>query len=189
MNGSEAIETIAGCLSDELIVACNGMISRKLYHLADRPENFYMLGSMGLTPAIGLGIALARPDKKIIVLSGDGNVLMSLGTLATIGKTSPRNLICIVLDNECHESTGGQETASPTTKLYAIASSCHFDNSHYVSSPEVLRKVLRRLLNTNATSFIHVKIDKERIDSKRVPRVSLEPVEIRNRFMANLGRS
>lgn len=177
---------IVKCLNDEFIIACNGMISRKLFFTKDKPKNFYMLGSMGLASAIGLGAALARPDKKIIVLLGDGNMLMSLGTLATIGKVSPNNLIHIVLDNECHESTGGQETASAVTKLDIIASSSGFSSSQRVESVEELKKIMKKLLNTNGPSFIHAKIERESVD---VPRVSIEPPEIKNRFMKELTKN
>jgi len=183
---SEAIKTIVKCLNDEFVIACNGMISRKLFSIKNGPQNFYMLGSMGLASAIGLGAALARPDKKIIVLVGDGNILMSLGTLATIGKMSPKNFIHIVLDNECHESTGGQKTASSVTKLDIIASSSGFSNSQRVESVEELKKVMKKLLNTNGPSFIHAKIERERVD---VPRVSIEPPEIKNRFMKELTKN
>jgi len=180
MKRSEAIKTIVKCLNNEFVIACNGIISRELFSIKDRPRNFYMLGSMGLASAIGLGVALAKPKKKIIVLAGDGNMLMSLGTLATIGKVSPKNLIHIVLDNECHESTGGQDTASSVTKLDIIASSSDFSNSQCVESVEGLKKVLKRLLDTEGPSFVHAKINKERVD---VPRVSIKPAEIKNRFM------
>lgn len=183
MKGFEAIKAIVKCLDDEFVIACNGMISRELFSIKDRPRNFYMLGSMGLASAIGLGVALAKPNKKIIVLVGDGNMLMSLGTLATIGKVSPKNLVHIVLDNECHESTGGQDTASSATKLDIIAGSSGFSNSQYVESVEGLKKVLKKLLNTNGPSFVHAKINRERVD---VPRVSMKPVEIKNRFVKEL---
>jgi sulfopyruvate decarboxylase beta subunit len=183
---SDAVKAIVECLNEEFVIACNGMISRELFSIRDRPSNFYMLGSMGLASAIGLGVAIARPDKKIIVLVGDGNMLMSLGTLATIGKVSPKNLIHIVLDNECHESTGGQDTASSVTKLDVIARSSGFNNSQYVESMEGLKKVLKRLLNTNGPSFVHAKINKERVDA---PRVSIKPVEIKDRFMKELAEN
>jgi len=179
----EAIKAIVDSLDDEFIVACNGLISRELFSIKDRARNFYMLGSMGLASAIGLGVALAKPDKKIIVLDGDGNILMSLGTLATIGKFSPKNLIQLVLDNECYESTGGQDTASLVTKLDVIASSCGFKNSEFVDSLNDLKKVLRAFLNLNGPSFIHVKVDRGKVS---VPRVSISPVDIKNRFMREL---
>ena len=183
MRRFDAIKAIVECVRDEYVIACDGMISRELFAIDDRSRNFYMLGSMGLASAIGLGFALSKPDKKVIVLAGDGNMLMSLGTLATIGLTSPRNLIHIVLDNECHESTGGQETASSVTKLDVIASSSGFIDSEYVDSLDRLKDVLNRLLNTEGPSFIHAKVDRKMVD---VPRVSISPPEIKNRFMKNM---
>jgi sulfopyruvate decarboxylase beta subunit len=186
MKRSEAIKAIVECLNDEIIIACNGMISRELFSIKDSPRNFYMLGSMGLASAIGLGVALAKPNKKIITIVGDGNMLMALGTLATIGKVLPKNLIHLVLDNECHESTGGQDTASSVTKLDIIATSSGFSSSQYVESVEGLKKVLNRLLNVKGPSFVHAKISREKAD---VPRVSVKPVDIKNRFMKVLGES
>jgi len=183
LNRSEALKAIMECLSDEFIVSCNGMISRELFSIKDRPRNFYMLGSMGLASAIGLGISLAQPKVKVIALVGDGNLLMSLGTLATIGKVSPKNLIHIVLDNNCHESTGGQETASSVTKLDKIAHYSGFRNAQYVDSVSELKIVLKRLLNMEGPSFIHVKISRDRV---QVPRISIEMVEIKKRFMKEL---
>ena len=184
MKGSEAIETILDCLRDEVIIACNGLISRKLFFLKDRPANFYMLGSMGLASAIGLGVALIKPDRKIVALVGDGNMLMSLGTLATIGQVSPRNLIQVVLDNECHESTGGQDTTSSAIRFALIASSCSFKNAHHVDSQKSLKSVMRGVLCLDGPSFIHVRIDTEEIE---LPRISIEPVRIKERFMRELA--
>ena len=80
-----AIGAILNLLTDELLIVCNGFPSREAYTLRDRPENFYMIGSMGVAPSIALGVALARPDRTVVVFDGDGNVLMGMGTLATIG--------------------------------------------------------------------------------------------------------
>jgi len=179
----DAVKAIVDCLDDEFIVACNGLISRELFSVKDRTRNFYMLGSMGLSSAIGLGAALARPDKKIVVLDGDGNMLMALGILATVGVFLPKNFVEIVLDNECYESTGGQDSASPVTKFDAISSSCGFRNSGFVDSLDDLKKMLTVFLNSDGPSFIHVKVDRGRVS---VPRVSISPVEIKNRFMREL---
>jgi thiamine pyrophosphate-dependent acetolactate synthase large subunit-like protein len=185
MRRYDAIKAIIDCIDDGLIISCDGMISRELFSVKDRVQNFYMLGSMGLASAIGLGVALARSDEKIIVLTGDGNMLMSLGTLATIGMASPKNIIHIVLDNECHESTGGQETASKVAKLCDIARFSGFINSECVSSLNALKNALRTLLGIGGPSFIHVKVSKERVDA---PRVSIDPVEIKDRFMKESAR-
>jgi len=185
MRRYDAIKAIVKCLKDECIVACNGMISRELFAVGDRPGNFYMLGSMGLASAIGLGIALAKPVKKVIVLVGDGNLLMSLGTLCTIGKTAPKNFIQIVLDNECHESTGGQETASSTTHFRVIASSSGFVRSEDVDSIHQLRDVVKGCLISDGPAFVHAKISMEKVN---VPRLSLEPLEIKERLAKELTK-
>jgi sulfopyruvate decarboxylase beta subunit len=185
MRRYDAIKAIVECLKDECIVACNGMISRELCAVEDRPANFYMLGSMGLSSAIGLGVALAKPNKKVLVLAGDGNLLMSLGTLTTIGKASPKNFIQIVLDNKCHESTGGQETASTNTDFSLIAISTGFVQSKSVSSIDQLRDVLISYLKMDGPSFVHVKISRERVN---VPRLEAEPLEIKKRFTEELAK-
>jgi len=115
-------------LTDELVVVCNGFLSREVFALRDRPENFYMIGSMGQAPAIGLGLALAQPRRKVVVLDGDGNVLMALGTLATVGALAPKNFVHIVFDNEVYGSTGNQPTLSRTVRLEQMAKAAGYRN-------------------------------------------------------------
>lgn len=183
MKRFDAVEVVVGCLGNEFVVACNGMINRELFEVGDRNRNFYMLGSMGLASAIGLGVALAKSDGKVVVLSGDGNVLMSLGSLTTIGKVSPRNLVHVVLDNECHESTGEQETASCVARLDEIADASGFKHVERVNTVERLRSVFARFLRLDGPSFILVKVEKGRAD---VPRVSIDPLEMKDRFVREL---
>ena len=92
MKRIEAIALVAEFAQEQnaLLISNIGYPSRELYSVCDRPENFYMLGSMGMASSIGLGLALARPERRVIVLDGDGSVLMNLGTLATIACTAPR---------------------------------------------------------------------------------------------------
>ena len=100
-----------------------GFPSRELFAAKDRKENFYMLGSMGLASSIGLGLALARHDRKVMVLDGDGSVLMNLGTLATIAHNAPENYLLVIFDNCCYGSTGSQPTCTHQgTDLAAMAS-------------------------------------------------------------------
>ena len=103
-----------------------GYISRELYGLADRPANFYMQGSMGHALALGLGAALARPQRRVVVLDGDGAVLMHLGTCATVGGIAPPNLVHVVLDNGTYESTGGQRTTSSTVDWSALGAAAGY---------------------------------------------------------------
>jgi len=95
---------------EERIIAANGFISRDLFSISDTRPTFYMIGSMGLASSIGLGIALKDPEKRVFVFDGDGNILMNLGSLTTIGSLKPKNLIHVVFDNSVHESTGSQPT-------------------------------------------------------------------------------
>ena len=106
----DAVETVCNYVKDDIIVSANGFISRDLYSILEKNTNFYMIGSMGLASSIGLGIALKKPKKRIFVFDGDGNILMNLGSLTTIGSLKPKNLIHVVFDNSVHESTGSQPT-------------------------------------------------------------------------------
>ncbi|MEE8201836.1 MAG: thiamine pyrophosphate-dependent enzyme [Candidatus Acidoferrales bacterium] len=112
MRRLEAIRQLAAEWTDELVVATTGMISRELYVVRDRPQNFYMCGSMGCALPIGLGLALAHPERKVVVLDGDGAALMSLGSLALARHLRLPNLVHIILDNATYASTGDQPTCS-----------------------------------------------------------------------------
>jgi thiamine pyrophosphate-dependent acetolactate synthase large subunit-like protein len=121
MKRIEAICKIMEAVKDEVVIASTGMIARELYQVKDRPRNFYMMGSLGCALAIGLGIAYVRPSLQVIVISGDGAALMSLGTLVLHKKLAPPNLKHYILDNECHATTGGQKTASSCVAFDSIA--------------------------------------------------------------------
>ena len=117
----EAMQIILDEIKNEPIVSANGYISRDLFELREKNTNFYMIGSMGLASSIGLGVAMKNPKKRIFVFDGDGNILMNLGSLVTIGSIKPRNLIHIIFDNSSHESTGGQPTNSKLVEIKKIA--------------------------------------------------------------------
>lgn len=180
MKRCEAIETIADALKgDELVITANGMISREMCAIKDGPNNFYMIGSMGLASSIGLGLALSLPKKRIVVIDGDGNILMNMGSLATIGDLAPKNLIHIVLDNESHDSTGGQPTASRKVKLNNVAKASGFKLTKKVYDVEALQKVMKELLSLRGPSFVLVKIMR---GGKETPRVPYEAETIKTRF-------
>ncbi|MEN6329345.1 MAG: thiamine pyrophosphate-dependent enzyme, partial [Methanobacteriaceae archaeon] len=120
MERIEALEQITSQLDEELVICNIGFPSRELYHVNDSPHHFYMLGSMGMASSIGLGLAMAQ-ERKVIIFDGDGSLLMNLGSLVTIYNQSPRNLVLVVLDNECYGSTGNQCTYSSTTDLKKVA--------------------------------------------------------------------
>ena len=106
----QAIKKIMSQITDECVITSCGYISREVYAINDRPRNFYMLGSMGMALAFGLGLAYQRPDLKVIVIQGDGTVLMSLGTCVLQNFLSLLNLKHYIINNNCYASTGGQPT-------------------------------------------------------------------------------
>jgi len=120
LNRITAIKKIMSKIKDEIVITSTGMISREVYQVKDRPKNFYMIGSMGNALAIGLGIAM-NSKLKVIVISGDGAVLMSLGTLVLHKKLDLKNLKHYILDNSCHSSTGGQSTCSDVVNFEKLA--------------------------------------------------------------------
>lgn len=176
---ARTIEAVLGLLTDQPVIICNGFPSREAFKLRDRPTHFYMIGSMGVAPAIGLGVALAKPDKKVIVLDGDGNVLMGMGTLATVGALKPKNLIHVVLDNEVYGSTGNQPTFSRVVRLDQVAKAAGYVNVERVREREDLVYELKDMLGKDGPSFLLVKVTEQAEDVDRVP---LEPVEITQRF-------
>ncbi len=127
------------------VIATTGKLSRELYELDDREHTrhnrFYMVGSMGCASGFGLGVARARKG-KVLVLDGDGAVLMKLGTLATIGATGLTNLHHVVIDNAAHDSTGGQRTVSPSVDIAAVALACGYRRANTVSTARDLERRL-----------------------------------------------
>ena len=174
-----AIGAVLEMLTDELVVICNGFASREAYALCDRPENFYMIGSMGVASAIGLGVALARPQRKVLVFDGDGNVLMGMGTLATVAALGPKNFIHIVFDNEVYGSTGNQPTISQAVRLDHAAKAAGYRNVERVRELEDLIYETRLMLKQDGPSFLLVKVSELADD---VGRVGIEPAAITERF-------
>lgn len=123
MERRECIELIHPELKDKVVVTIMGACAQELYDLGHRENYFYLQHAMGLASSIGLGIALHRPEEKVVVLDGDGSVLMNLGTFATMARYAPPNLVHIVFDNGSLLSTGGFEshTTSGVTDLAGVA--------------------------------------------------------------------
>jgi thiamine pyrophosphate-dependent acetolactate synthase large subunit-like protein len=181
MTRLEATRLVVEHSGDAAIVASLGHPAYDLFAAGDRPRNFYTWGSMGLASSIGLGIALARPDVRVIVLDGDGSLLMNLGSLATIGLLQPRNLTVIVMDNELYATTGGQPTPTASgADLAAAARAMRIDDTATVRSSAELRACL---VAPAQPSFIVAKVD----ESAPTVKPPLDYVEIKARFMAALG--
>ena len=178
----EAITIIAKNIGKSPIVSANGFASRDLFEVNDKESNFYMIGSMGLASSIGLGIALKNPKKRVYVFDGDGNILMNLGSLVTIGSLKPKNLIHVVFDNNSHESTGSQPTNTSNISLERLAKDAHY-KVFTIKTKYRLLTILKKIKNMPGPIFLLVKISTSKERSKRVLH---EPKTIRNRVMKAL---
>ena len=165
----------------EAVVATTGMTGRELFTLADRPNHLYVVGGMGTASAIGFGIAHALPEQPVVVLDGDGAALMKLGSLATIGYYQPRNLLHVILDNECHDSTGGQQTSSPIARFAEMAAAANYRRAFTADRPEDVRQCVQYLRTATGPSLLHVKIQPG--SPKKVGRPGVKPHEVKERFM------
>ncbi len=181
-----ALERVLAASNDgrTVVIATTGFTGRELYALADRPQHFYMVGSMGCASSLGLGLALARPDLRVLVIDGDGAMLMRMGNLATLGAYRPPNLMHVVLDNEAHDSTGAQATVSASTDFAALAAACGY--GRVVRSDDLMELDNFFAQHDNITTgFIHMKIATGARED--LPRPAITPPEVRARFMRHIG--
>jgi phosphonopyruvate decarboxylase len=177
----EAIGVVMKMLGDELVVAANGYPSREACAVADRPQNFYMIGSMGLAAAIGLGLALAQRRRRVVVFDGDGNLLMSLGVLGNVAALGPGHFIHCVFDNEAYGSTGNQRSPAATVRLDRIAAAAGYRSVTAVTTAEDVGIALRTMLTSDGPHFLLVKVTREEAP---VPRIAHAPETLRTRFRA-----
>jgi thiamine pyrophosphate-dependent acetolactate synthase large subunit-like protein len=183
----EAVRRVVDRAGDALIIHANGMISRESFVHRDRDENFYMIGSMELACSIGLGVAMSRPDRQVIVLDGDGNVLMNLGSLAMVGEVQPKNLIQVVLDNESYGSTGGQRSISNHVALEKFAAAAGYARVERVTTEQELVAALDAILVAEGPSFLLVKVEPGSLEG--IGRVTHPPEVITERFARAMGSS
>lgn len=185
MTRAEATALLASTLSNEPVVVSLGHPAYDLYAAGDRDLNFYTWGSMGLTTSIALGLALARPETRVVALDGDGSLLMNLGSLATIGACAPPNLLVVVMDNGEYATTGGQSTfTAGTADLEAAARALGFTATWCADSPEALARALLQARGTSGPCFVVAKV-RESVPTAKPP---LDCVYIKQRFMAALGQ-
>jgi sulfopyruvate decarboxylase subunit beta len=182
MNRSDAIKLIIKEIGNEVIISANGFISRDVFNAKDKNTNFYMIGSMGLASSIGLGIALKKPKKKIYVFDGDGNILMNLGSLTSIGTLKPKNLVHIIFDNNIHESTGGQPSNSKDIRLEQIAKIVNY-KIFKSQNPNQLLKIISKSKKLTGPILILIHIEKSTSVNGRV---LLSPKKIKERFMKSI---
>ncbi|MGL3110753.1 thiamine pyrophosphate-dependent enzyme [Bradyrhizobium sp. BR 1432] len=175
---------IAKLGNEEAVIGGIGNTNFDLWAAGHRPQNFYMLGSMGLAFPIGLGVALAQPDRRVFALEGDGSLLMQLGALSTIAALKPKNLTMIVMDNGIYQITGAQPTpAADVADIVAIAVGSGLANSAWAADEEDFERLIEDAMAANEPSLIAVRID----DKPGVGTTRRDPVQIRERFMHGLG--
>jgi thiamine pyrophosphate-dependent acetolactate synthase large subunit-like protein len=185
MNRFDLTKRLVGQLRhDEAVIAGIGNANFDLWASGQRPQNFYMLGSMGLAIPIALGVAIAQPQRHIIALEGDGSLLMQLGCLATVAERAPKNLTIVVWDNGIYQITGSQPTpGAAAADLVAIARGTGIASSAWASDESDFDRLVGAALKGGAPSLIAA-----RIDSKpAIGATDRDPVQIRERFMRGLG--
>jgi sulfopyruvate decarboxylase subunit beta len=183
LNRNDAIKLIVSEIGNDVIISANGFVSRNVFEINHKPTNFYMLGSMGLASSIGLGIALKKPQNKIYVFDGDGNILMNLGSLTTIGTMKPKNLFHFIFDNNSHESTGGQPTCTKDIKLNKIAIGANY-NVFTINSKIQLKDFCKKIKTLQGPIMAIIKIEKNNPISMRI---KLTPNQIKNKFMSSIN--
>jgi thiamine pyrophosphate-dependent acetolactate synthase large subunit-like protein len=175
---------VAKLKNDEAVVGGIGNTNFDLWAAGHRPQNFYMLGSMGLAFPIALGVALAQPARRVFALEGDGSLLMQLGCLSTIAALKPKNLVMVVMDNGLYQITGGQATpASSVADIVAIAVASGLTDSAWAADEEDFERLVDQSLSAAVPTLIGVRID----DKPGVGTTRRDPVQIRERFMMGLG--
>ena len=174
----EAIQEIMENIEEELVICNIGFPSRELYEIDDRSKNFYMIGSMGLASSIGFGLALAKPHKDVVVIDGDGSLLMNMGSLVTVFANNPSNLTWIVIDNGAYGSTGNQDTYAQKLDLVDIARAVGFKNSFNFDDIN-----LKDIIRSDDVSFIVYKTD---AGNSNAPIIDLDPITIKERFMSSI---
>jgi thiamine pyrophosphate-dependent acetolactate synthase large subunit-like protein len=184
MNRFELTKRLVAKLKrDEAVIGGIGNTNFDLWAAGQRPQNFYMLGSMGLAIPIALGVAIAQPKRHVIALEGDGSLLMQLGCLGTVAARAPKNLTIVVWDNGIYQITGGQPTASAATvDLVAAARACGLTDSAWAADEQEFDRLLEKALG-GGPSLIAARID----DKPGVGHTERDPVKIRANFMAGLG--
>ncbi len=175
---------VAKLKHEEAVIGGIGNANFDLYAAGRRPQNFYMLGSMGLAAPIALGVALAQPKRRVFALEGDGSLLMQMGSLATIAMVAPRNLAIVVWDNGMYQITGAQKTATAEiADLVAMARGAGIAQSAWAKDEDDFERMIDEALKNDGPWFIGARTDAEtpRIQTPR------EPVVIKDAFMRGLG--
>jgi len=160
MKRLQALAGIAAALAvEDRVVVANGAMGREFFATVDNPRHLVLVGSMGLAASVGVGYALQRPDVRVLVLDGDGNLMMGLGGLLLAGVSRPANLLHLVVDNRQYATTGGQPTASDAIDLEAMARAAGYAKAGHADSPATLDVELARWTIRSGPLFLRVNVE------------------------------
>lgn len=168
-----------------VVLATTGFCGRELYAIEDRPNHLYMVGSMGCVLPFALGLALGRPDLRVVALDGDGAALMRMGAFATVGAYGPPNFQHLLLDNGVHDSTGGQATVSAYVSFAEVAAACGYASAMEIDDVSRIGAWLD-LAPTDGPRFARLMIRAGTPDG--LPRPSVTPIEVKTRLMQHFSR-
>jgi len=182
----EALQCVVARTSSagSAVLASTGYCGRELYAIDDRPNHFYMVGSMGCVVPLALGLALARPDLQVLAIDGDGAALMRMGAFATVGAYGPSNLQHLLLDNGAHDSTGGQATVSPHVSFAQVAAACGYSEA---LETDDLGRIAAWLESPPQTGPRFARLWTRSGAPADLPRPSVTPVEVKLRLMKHFG--
>jgi phosphonopyruvate decarboxylase len=180
-----AVKALMAECREVLVIAGLGSPGYDLFAAGDRDLNYYLWGAMGGAASIGLGLALAQPDKAVLVLTGDGEQLMGLGSLATIGAQHPNNLTVVVLDNGRYGETGMQASHTALgTSLTGVASACGLGWTMEVEEMSALPALAERINAKQACGLARIRVSEDALPRALPAR---DGVYLKNRFRAALG--
>jgi len=178
----ECLEILAEKVRDEIVVTNLGYAAGWWLKLKPRDGNFYLHDSMGMASSVGLGIALALPQKKVIVLDGDGGLLLNLGILVTVAEKNPPNLIHLLFNNRCYESSGGQCLVNvEKTDFVALAKGAGIANAQEAKTPAEFEAAIEFALRQPGLAFLSARIEPE---GTPMPDFPLTPAEIKFHFQS-----
>jgi sulfopyruvate decarboxylase subunit beta len=160
MRRLDALTAIYPRLEQQIVVTIMGAVAAELQSIGHRPNFFYLQHAMGLASSMGLGIALSKPDRQVVVLDGDGSVLMNLGGLTTLARYRPRNLVHVVFDNESLLSVGGFPTATATgSDLAGVAAAAGVPRTATVGTVDAFRKAFDEALGAGDLTTLVAKVE------------------------------
>lgn len=174
-------------LGKTVVLASTGFCGRELYALDDRANQLYMVGSMGCLTPFALGLALVRPDLKVVAVDGDGAALMRMGVFATLGAYGPANLTHVLLDNGAHDSTGGQATVSPNVSFAGVAAACGYASAVEGDQLGMLDEALSAAVQESPAGPRFVALSIRAGTPDGLPRPTITPVDVKTRLARHIG--